>query len=501
MPLPEILAPAGNPEKLATALLYGADAVYLGGRSFNLRAGCDGFDKNELTEAVALANRHGARIYYCLNSMPMQQDMAGLPPVIEEAASAGVHGLIVADPGIFRLARKYAPKVPIHLSTQMNSTNAEALAFWREAGATRVNLARELSCRDIHAIRKALPEMEMEIFIHGAMCLAVSGQCLLSAWLNKRPANLGQCTHPCRFEYRATGLAAHGNDLFAHPYADQADPELFVEERVRSEARSRTGETGAQEPAEPLWRIRRGNLEESGGEAYSSFWAPEDLCLMPYLRWLMQSGVRALKIEGRMKGAAYVAHCVDAYKSALLACAAHPAGFDWRAFMPDLFHTATRQLVSGFFVPGRRRSLGAEFGFTPPKPCAHEKNSGSLPMINNKPLFPELVAGRVLAPLAADNTAWEVDIRSQWRTERPLVFMLPGASRPKLAPEEYSLETASGERLGMAHPGTRAVLRVDGAALTRAMAASPPVRGHQPPPDTGPCGVPCGAFLRTPLEQ
>ena len=494
MPLPEILAPAGNPEKLHTALVYGADAVYLGGRTFNLRAGCEGFDAHELASGVALANSFGAQVYFCMNSMPMQEDMAGLPTVIEEAASAGVHAFIIADPGIFRLVRTYAPHIPIHVSTQMNTTNAEALAFWHEAGATRANLARELSCRDLHAIKKTLPDMELEIFVHGAMCLAISGQCLLSAWLNKRPANLGQCTHPCRFEYRATEFDAHGNEILtpSQPVHPQADPELFVEERIRSEAEHAQHKTSA-----PLWRVRKGALEEGGEERYASFWAPEDLCLMPYMRWLINSGVSALKIEGRMKGAAYVAHCVDAYKSALLACAANPSAFDWRSFMPDLFHTASRPLASGFFVPGKRRNIGAELGFTPVKPSMLERDTGvHLPVINGAPIFPEYMAGRVVAPADTSNTAWEVDIRGQWRTERPLVFMVPGMSRPLLESGEYCLENTLGERLSIAHPGTRAILKVDGVALEKAMQSSPPVQG------TGNRGGGFeGMFLRTSLRD
>ena len=154
---------------------------YLGGRIGNLRAACTGFFGRELWEAVALAEQKRAKIYYCLNSLPMQDDMSAVSRLIEEAAGAGVHGFIIADPGVLCLARRYATEIPVHLSTQANTTNSEAVAFWAEQGVERVNLARELSAQDIYAVRRACPDMQLEVFVHGAMCLAVSGKCLLSA--------------------------------------------------------------------------------------------------------------------------------------------------------------------------------------------------------------------------------------------------------------------------------------------------------------------------------
>ena len=296
--LPEILLPAGNKEKLKSALLYGADAVYLGGDALNLRAACKGFSKEELCWAVQETNRHQASLYYCLNSLPYQQHLQTLPEEIEKAAECGIHAFIVADPGVIRLVKKYAPSIPIHLSTQANTTNSEAIAFWEDYGVCRVNLAREMNHQDILAVRKACPTIELESFVHGAMCLAVSGQCLMSNWLNNRPANLGRCTQPCRFEYKAK------ETHFFSEENEQTYPELIVEERKR--------------PDQSLWRV----YEE---ETYSSIWAPDDLCLLPYLPWFVAQKMTSLKIEGRTKSSGYVAHVADAYKTALVAAADYVA--------------------------------------------------------------------------------------------------------------------------------------------------------------------------------
>lgn len=179
--IPELLVPAGNPEKFYTAVLYGADAVYLGGESGNLRASSAGFSKQELVNAVSHARENGVKVYYCLNALPFESDMASIPAVADAAAEAEVDAFIIADPGVLGIAKRVAPHIPLHLSTQANTTNAAAVKFWLDAGFRRVNLARELSVKDIRAIRTKLPAAELEVFIHGAMCLAVSGQCLLSA--------------------------------------------------------------------------------------------------------------------------------------------------------------------------------------------------------------------------------------------------------------------------------------------------------------------------------
>ena len=392
--IPELLAPAGDLAKLKTALLYGAAAVYLGGDELNLRAASNGLNHQELTAGVQLANRQGARVYYTLNSLPMPDDFSRLPEAIENAAAAGVHGFIVADPGVLRLIRRYAPQVEIHLSTQVNTTNSEAIAFWREWGVDRVNLARELSCREMGKIRATSPDIELEVFVHGAMCLAVSGQCLLSAWLNQRPANLGQCTQPCRFEYRATMVE-----------------EIAVDEKTR--------------PDEVMWRVRE-------DESYSSFWAPADLCLLPWLAWFVEHRINALKIEGRAKGASYLAHVVDAYASALRQLPLK--GSRWPdPYMKELLLGSSRPLSSGFFLPDERVGLNARF--------AHLNRNESR------------VLAQVVEPLKQG--AWLIDVRGRWQADFNVELMLPGMQRPLVG--SYALENQRGELATLVHSGTRCV--------------------------------------------
>lgn len=398
----ELLVPAGNPEKFYTAVLYGADAVYLGGESGNLRASGKGFSESDLVNAVSHARKNGVKIYYCLNALPFESDMKDLPAAAELAAEAGVDAFIIADPGVFSVAKRVAPQIPLHLSTQANTTNADAVKFWLDAGFERVNLARELSCKDIKAIREKLPESELEVFVHGAMCLAVSGQCLLSAWLNNRPANQGRCTQPCRFEYRAT------------------EANIVLEEALRG--------------GERLWDIEQ-------GEQYAAFFAPDDLCLLPFLPWFVKMGITSLKIEGRMKGASYVAHVTDAYRAAIDACVEAKHGilsgrdiFDWRLFFPDLARTASRPLSSGFFLPKRRYIKGGE--------------------IADHPLVAKVVE-------EAGPGKWLVDVRGKWDASMDAELMLPGYRRPTIKSEAYALENHRGEKTSVVNSGTRAVLHTD----------------------------------------
>jgi putative protease len=431
---PELLAPAGNMEKLHTCLLYGADAVYLGGRTGNLRAACEGFTSRELREAVTAAEQKRAKIYYCLNSLPLQDDMPSLPRLVEEAAGAGVHGFIIADPGVLRLVRRYAPEAPVHLSTQANTTNSEAVTFWAEQGVERVNLARELSARDIYAVRRACPDMQLEVFVHGAMCLAVSGQCLLSAWLNARSGNQGRCTQPCRFEYRA--LESGGECL---PDA------LVVEEYTR--------------PGEPVWRVEQDNR-------YSSFWATQDLCLLPWLPWFINNRIDALKVEGRMKSAGYLAHTVDAYRVALNTVgdlgrgADHGAKKTPEACLTELLYAATRPLGSGFFLHGRRKNLTEEFLETSGLASRPNRSrEGRLPELGHA-LLAKVVAQKALG-------VWQVEVHGNWRRDMDVELMLPGLRRPVLIGGSYGLENQRGELTAIVGNGTPALLYADMDGLER----------------------------------
>ncbi len=400
---PELLAPAGGREQLEAALLYGADAVYLGGPELSLRTACAGFAGEALAGAVRDAHAGGVRVYYCLNAMPYDRNLAEVEAMLEALPDLGVDGLIAADPGVILLARRHCPDVPIHLSTQAHTVNRASVAFWKEAGVMRVNLARELSARAVRDLMASCRGMEFELFVHGAMCLALSGHCLLSAWANDRPANLGRCTQPCRFDYRGMTLS--------------------VEEQKRA--------------GEVLWEMRE-------GEAFSGIWAPHDLCLLRWMPWLFRSGAHALKLEGRTKSGGYVAQVVDAYRTALDGCATGQwSSRLFRSCLTELFHTASRPLSSGFFLPRRRVEPRPE-GFSP------------------RP-----VAARLLEPLAEGS--WRIQVRSPWSAEREAQVLVPGLHRPALRPGAYTLENHRGERTTLLHPGMEGVLRCEVEGLERGL--------------------------------
>lgn len=314
--IPEILAPAGNLEKLETAITYGASAVYLGGPTMNLRAKSAGFTWEGLENALTLAHDSGVSAYLCLNALPRQQDL----PMLEEAMErlSGMTGktrpdaLIIADPGVLMMARKVLPDIDVHLSTQANTANSASAAFWKDYGVTRVNLARELGLRGIKDIADALPGLELEVFAHGAMCMAVSGRCVMSAHMNSRSANLGQCTHPCRFNYNIRAIA--------------------IEEKTR--------------PGELAWEV----YEDDG---WTSILAAEDLCLIKFLPWFVRHNISSLKIEGRMKSGGYLAQVVDSYATALKDFTS--GTYRPQAYLGELLNTASRPLTTGFFLPGDRR--------------------------------------------------------------------------------------------------------------------------------------------------
>ncbi|ADH86592.1 peptidase U32 family protein [Desulfurivibrio alkaliphilus] len=266
---PELLAPAGNLEKLQVAIHYGADAVYLGGSRFGLRAHAGNFSDEELRTATALAHEHGVRVYVTVNIFAHQQDFAGLPEYLVFLRELGVDGLIIADPGILAVARRTVPELPVHLSTQANVTNPESAAFWEACGVSRINPARELSLAEIKGLRQRV-RAELEIFVHGALCISYSGRCFLSLYLTGRDANRGDCAHPCRYRYRLL---------------EEKRPGQFF----------------------PLEEDERG----------SYIFNAKDLCLLNRLPELIRTGADALKIEGRMKSLFYVGTVVRLYRAAL----------------------------------------------------------------------------------------------------------------------------------------------------------------------------------------
>lgn len=269
MKLPELLAPAGNFEKLQTAIHYGAEAVYLGGKMFSLRAHATNFKDEEMAEAVAYAHDHGAKVYTTINIFAHNDDLAHLPDYLRSLREAGVDGLIIADPGILLVAREVVPELPVHLSTQANVTNRESVRFWTGQGVKRLNLARELSLTEISEIRKSTAA-ELEIFVHGALCISYSGRCMLSLYLTGRDANQGNCAHPCRYSYQLQ---------------EEKRPGQFFP------------------------------VEEDGRGTY--IFNAKDLCLLQRLPELIAAGADSLKIEGRMKSVYYVGAIVRLYRAAL----------------------------------------------------------------------------------------------------------------------------------------------------------------------------------------
>ena len=302
MKKPELLAPAGNMEKLKMALLYGADAVYLGGKAFGLRAFGGNFTNEELQEAVDFAHKLGKKIYVTVNIFPHNSDIAKLPAYLTFLNEIKVDAILVADLGVFTLAKEYAPDVELHISTQANNTNWAAVNAWAELGASRVVLAREMSLAEVKEIREKCP-VELEMFVHGAMCISYSGRCLMSNYLTGRDANRGSCAQPCRWNY------------------------ALVEEK-------RPGQYF------PVLEDERGTY----------IFNSKDMCLLPYLPDVIASGVDSLKIEGRMKSVHYAASVVKAYREAIDSYFAAPEQFEVKKeWVEELDKVSHRAYTTGFY--------------------------------------------------------------------------------------------------------------------------------------------------------
>ena len=302
---PELLLPASSLEVLKTAVMFGADAVYIGGEAFGLREKAKNFSMPEMAEGIRFAHEHGVRVYVTANILAHNEDLMGVREDFRELKKIGPDALIIADPAIFMIAGEELPGVERHISTQANNTNYGTYRFWHDLGATRVVTARELSLKEIREIRDHIPdELEIETFVHGAMCISYSGRCLLSNYLTGRDANHGACTHPCRWKY------------------------ALVEE-------TRPGEYM------PVEETDRGTF------LYNS----RDLCMIEHIPELVAAGIDSFKVEGRMKTALYVASVGRAYRKALDDYAKDPALFeankDWYA--KEVLKCTLRPFTTGFF--------------------------------------------------------------------------------------------------------------------------------------------------------
>ena len=301
----ELLIPASSLEVLKIAVMFGADAVYIGGEAFGLRAKAKNFSPEEMREGIDFAHQHGVKVYVTANILAHNYDLAGAREYFKELKEMKPDGLIIADPGMFSLAKEICPEIDVHSSTQANNTNYETYRFWERMGATRVVSARELSIKEIKEIREHISDkMEIETFVHGAMCISYSGRCLLSNYFTGRDANQGACTHPCRWKY------------------------AVVEE-------SRPGEYL------PVYENERGTY----------IFNSKDLCMIEHIPDLIDAGIDSLKIEGRMKTALYVATVARTYRKALDDFAESPEKYQenmpW--YLDQISNCTYRQFTTGFF--------------------------------------------------------------------------------------------------------------------------------------------------------
>ena len=308
MKKPELLIPAGNLEKLRTALLYGADAIYVGIAGLSLRSPSAEMSLTDLAIGVGEAHANGVNVYAAVNTFARNADLQKAREIIPELAATNIDALIVSDSGMIRLIRTLTPHLPIHLSTQANTTNAEAVRFWRDQGVKRIVLSRELNLKEVGEIAAAIPEVELELFVHGAMCMAYSGRCYLSAYRNQRSANEGDCTQSCRWEY-------------------------LLYESTR--------------PGDPMV------LEEDN--RYTYLLSSKDLCLIDHLPEILAAGVGSLKIEGRMKSTHYVAVVARTYRWAIDALMQHPENYRCHPqWLAELKKISYRGYTTGFAFAGEK---------------------------------------------------------------------------------------------------------------------------------------------------
>lgn len=300
---PELLAPAGDLEKLKMAITYGADAVYLGGEAFGLRKASKNFSMDQIEEAVNFAHSRGKKVYVTMNIIPHNEDLDGVGDYAKELHQIGVDAVIVADPGIYMLISQAAPDLEIHISTQASITNYETIMFWYKLGVRRVVLARELSLEEIKEIRREIPEdMELECFIHGAMCISYSGRCLLSNYMTGRDANRGECSHACRWKYS------------------------LVEEK----------RPGQYFPIEET---------DQGTFIFNS----KDLCMIKHIEDLIDAGISSFKIEGRVKSSYYVATVIRSYRMAIDQFYKNQGQYEGDKWLAEIKKASYRDFTTGFY--------------------------------------------------------------------------------------------------------------------------------------------------------
>ncbi len=304
MKKPELLIPAKGIEELKTAVYFGADAVYIGGKEFSLRANAKNFDDEEMREGIAFAHERGVRVHVTANILAHNEDLKEAEAYFLRLKELKPDALIIADPGIFQLASEICPEIDRHISTQANNTNYETCRFWQRQGAKRIVTARELSLKEIREIRERVPEMEIESFVHGAMCISYSGRCLLSNYFTGRDANRGACTHPCRWNYAVMEETRPGEYL-------------------------------------PVFENERGTF----------LFNSKDLCMIEHIPELVEAGIDSFKVEGRMKTALYVAVVTRAYRQAIDDCFTDPKLYEKKReqYRAEVEKCTVRDFSTGFY--------------------------------------------------------------------------------------------------------------------------------------------------------
>lgn len=370
MKKPELLIPASSLEVLKTAVIFGADAVYIGGEAYGLRAKAKNFSMEDMKEGIEFAHAHNVRVFVTANILAHNEDLEGVEQYFKELKELKPDALIIADPGVFTIARKICPEIEAHISTQANNTNYLTYNFWHEQGASRVVAARELSLAEIKELRGKIPEeLEIEAFVHGAMCISYSGRCLLSNYFTGRDANKGACTHPCRWKY------------------------AVVEE---------------QRPGEylPVYENERGTY----------IFNSKDLCMIEHIPEIIDAGINSLKVEGRMKTALYVATVARTYRKAiddyLESEEKYRANMEW--YKAEIGKCTYRQFTTGFFFgkPDENTQIYdsntymTEYTYLG---IVGEKNSQNQYMIEQRNKFS---VGEQIEVMKPDGTNIEVTVRS-----------------------------------------------------------------------------------------
>lgn len=384
----ELLAPAGNLEKLEIVLHYGADAVYLAGKAFSLRNFAANFTLEELARAISLAHAKNAKVYVAVNVFARNADLPEIESYLRALAPLGPDAIIVADPAVLSLTRQVAPHIAIHLSTQANTTNPQAARFWQDQGVTRINAARELTLKEIAAIARSC-DVQVEAFVHGAMCISYSGRCLLSNFMAQRPSNQGMCCQPCRFRYALTEETRPGQYF---PIAE----------------------------------------DDHGTYIFNS----RDLCMLPHLPAMIDSGVHALKIEGRMKSIHYAATAVKIYREAIdhyydQSNQYTPQPY-WQEELDKITH---RGYCTGFYL-GQADQIVPEY--REPSPA------------------PQRMMGKVLASAGPGRVHF--DVRNQMRPGQCVEILKPKG--PPIVDTISRIATREGEPLQVAQPGSRVILQL-----------------------------------------